>query len=89
MLTLNQLNKPVHCFSKNELLLSFSHRNSCNQCELAISPKDNKSGEHHEEINVNVKNLYLSQICLILSLYTTVITYKDLSLFSVLEGGGS
>lgn len=56
---------------------------------MAVSPKDNKSSEHHEEIHENVKNLHLSQICLILSLYTTVITYKDLGLFFALEGGGS
>lgn len=68
---------------------SFSHRNSCNQCEVAVSPKDNKSSEHHEEIHVNAKNLHLSHICSILSLYATVITYKDLGLFSVLEGGES
>lgn len=68
---------------------SFSHRNSCKQCEVAVSPKDKKSSEHHEEIHVNVKNLHLSQICLILSLYTTVITSKDLGLFSVLKGGES
>lgn len=68
---------------------SFSHRNSCNHCEVAASPKNNKSSEYHEEIHVNVKNLHLSQICLILSLYTTVITYKDLGLFSILEGGES
>lgn len=68
---------------------SFTHRNNCNQSEMAVSPKDNKSSEHHKEIHVNVKNLHLSQICLILNLYTTVITYKDLGLFFALEGGGS
>lgn len=35
------------------------------------------------------KNSHLSQIFLILSLYTTAITYKDLGLFFVLEEGGS
>lgn len=57
--------------------------------EVTASPKDNKSSEHQEEIHVNVKNSHLSQICLILSLYSPVITYKDLGLFSALEGGGS
>lgn len=34
----------------------FSDRNSCNQCEVAINPKDNRSShEHHEEIHVNIK----------------------------------
>lgn len=77
------------CVAYIEKVSSFTHRSNCDQCELAVSPKDNKSSEHHEEIHVNVKNLHLSQICLILSLYTTVITYKDLSLFFALEGGGS
>lgn len=55
------------CVAYTGKFSSFSHRNSCNQCEVAVSPKDNKSSEHHEEIRVNVKNLHLSPVCLILS----------------------
>lgn len=44
------------CIAYIGKLSSFSHRNRCNQCEVVISPKDNKSGEHHEAIHVNVKN---------------------------------